>query len=511
MPVSFRRSLSSPSSCATSGSRVVRADRPRDRLLREVHRVVGRAADPDTDDSRRARLAARADDRLEHELLDPGHAVGGNAHLEEAHVLGARALRDALHVEPVPVGDEVPVHDRDAVADVRPRVLARQRVHGVRAQRMLDGRALRALLERGVDPRRVQREVLADLAVVDGDAGVLAHEVLLVLGDRDVAEDRLQNALPGHRGLAAGRVRERVSEVLRDVLQGPDVQVRGGICDCPVEIGRHDAHRATSVASSSSSTARASSPPARACSTSGIPCGPFASCISREVREHRADDVEVTERRRCEQVEPRAVLDEEERDLATAHVRSRTQARLPVAAAPVPGGVDELWLLLQERADGVDVAVRVRRRTPAPAADRAAEVRRSCSALSAAAHRRDGRRRRTRAASCPSCGSFRGCRPRSRRTRRRPRASSPRARRSRAHRSGSGGRGTCRSARRAGRSPRRDSDGACTGARSQRRRARSGSCRARLPVARLASPRPCPSRPRRRSPRTPRRAARASR
>ena len=58
---------------------VARADRPRDRLLGEVHRVVGRAADPDADDPGRARLAARADDRLEHELLDPVHAVGGHA------------------------------------------------------------------------------------------------------------------------------------------------------------------------------------------------------------------------------------------------------------------------------------------------------------------------------------------------------------------------------------------------------------------------------------------------
>src|SRR4051795_11064162 len=55
---------------------VARPDRAHDRLLGEVHRVVGRAADPDADDPGRARLAAGADDRLEHELLDPLHAVG---------------------------------------------------------------------------------------------------------------------------------------------------------------------------------------------------------------------------------------------------------------------------------------------------------------------------------------------------------------------------------------------------------------------------------------------------
>src|SRR6266536_6354713 len=55
--------------------RVARADRPGDRLLGEVHRVVGGAADPDADDPRRARLPARPDDRLEDELLDALHAV----------------------------------------------------------------------------------------------------------------------------------------------------------------------------------------------------------------------------------------------------------------------------------------------------------------------------------------------------------------------------------------------------------------------------------------------------
>jgi hypothetical protein len=127
------------------GVRVARADGTRDRLLREVHRVIGRAADADSDDSGRARLAAGADDRVEDEALDPGHAVGRDAHLEEAHVLRARALGDALDVEPVPVGDEVPVDDRHPVSHVLARVLARKRVDGVRAQRMVDRGALGAV------------------------------------------------------------------------------------------------------------------------------------------------------------------------------------------------------------------------------------------------------------------------------------------------------------------------------------------------------------------------------
>src|SRR6266542_2096834 len=47
-----------------------------------------------------------------------------------------------VDVEPVPVRHELPVDDREPVARVRPGVLASDRVDGVRAQRMLDGRAL---------------------------------------------------------------------------------------------------------------------------------------------------------------------------------------------------------------------------------------------------------------------------------------------------------------------------------------------------------------------------------
>src|SRR5919109_245724 len=94
-------------------------------------------------------LPVGVDDRLEHELLDPLHAVGGDAHLQEAHVLAARTLRHALHVEPIPVRNELSVHDRQPMARDRPGVLARDRVHGVRAQRMLDRGPLGTGLQRG--------------------------------------------------------------------------------------------------------------------------------------------------------------------------------------------------------------------------------------------------------------------------------------------------------------------------------------------------------------------------
>src|SRR5206468_12419617 len=102
---------------------------------------------------------------------------------QEAHVLAARSLRHTLDVEAVPVGNELPVNDRQPIAGVRSGVLARDRVHGVRAQRMVDSRALRAGLQRGVNSRRVQGKMLADTAGVDGDSRVLTDEVLLAFGD----------------------------------------------------------------------------------------------------------------------------------------------------------------------------------------------------------------------------------------------------------------------------------------------------------------------------------------
>ena len=97
---------------------------------------------------------------------------------------------------------------------------------------MLDGGARRAVAQRLVDPGRVEREALADVAVVDRDPGVLADEVALGVGDVDVAVDRLEHALAGNRGLAIARVGERVAQVLRDVLERPDVEIRGGVLDC---------------------------------------------------------------------------------------------------------------------------------------------------------------------------------------------------------------------------------------------------------------------------------------
>ena len=107
---------------------------------------------------------------------------------------------------------------------------------------MLDGRAFGAVIQRLVDPCGVEREAFPNAAVVDGDAGVLADEVRPLLGHLDVLEDRVQDALAGRMRLAAGCVGERVAEVLRDVLQRPDIQVRCCVLDDLLEIrGDHAA------------------------------------------------------------------------------------------------------------------------------------------------------------------------------------------------------------------------------------------------------------------------------
>ena len=58
----------------------------------------------------------------------------------------------------------------------------------------------------------------------------------------DVAVDRLEDALARNGRLAPARVGERVAEVLRDVLQRPDVKMRGGVLDGVLQIGGDRAH-----------------------------------------------------------------------------------------------------------------------------------------------------------------------------------------------------------------------------------------------------------------------------
>jgi len=102
---------------------------------------------------------------------------------------------------------------------------------------MLDGRARGTVAQALVDPCRVQREVLADTNVVDGNARVLTDEVLLAVGDVDVLVDRLEHASPGDRRLLLASSGERIAQVLRNVLERPHVEVGRRVLDRVLQVG----------------------------------------------------------------------------------------------------------------------------------------------------------------------------------------------------------------------------------------------------------------------------------
>ena len=91
-----------------------------------------------------------------------------------------------------------------------------------------------------------------------------------------------------------------------------------------------------------------------------MPCGSRRVVRLGEVREHGADDVEVAEHGRREEMEACFVLDQGERDLTPAHGRGRRRVQSSRRRHPSPTLVDEAWLLGEERADDLQIAVRVR-------------------------------------------------------------------------------------------------------------------------------------------------------
>src|SRR6185436_16520863 len=76
------------------GIGALRAERPGRRFLGEVQAKVGRAADADADDGRRAGLAAGLEHAIDDEGLDRVDAVGGHRHPQPGVVLRPRALRN---------------------------------------------------------------------------------------------------------------------------------------------------------------------------------------------------------------------------------------------------------------------------------------------------------------------------------------------------------------------------------------------------------------------------------
>ena len=73
--------------------------------------------------------------------------------------------------------------------------------------------------------------------------------------------------------------------------------------------------------------------------------------------EHRANDLDLAEHRGGEDVDPRAVAEQELGDVAPSHVGGGPKARLPVAAAPVPGGIRDGGVRRESAADRLEVGV----------------------------------------------------------------------------------------------------------------------------------------------------------
>ena len=84
---------------------------------------------------------------------------------------------------------------------------------------------------------------------------------------------------------------------------------------------------------------------------------PERAARCRERREDSAYDLRLAEHRGGKEVEPRPALEQEQGNVPCAHVGGCAESGLPVAASPVPRGVHELRLAVEERADAIEVRV----------------------------------------------------------------------------------------------------------------------------------------------------------
>jgi len=85
--------------------------------------------------------------------------------------------------------------------------------------------------------------------------------------------------------------------------------------------------------------------------------GAFGSGEIGEGGEHGFDDVEPSEHGGVENVHAGAAGNQEQGDVFAAHVTGAAERRLPVAAAPVPGGVEQAWLLGEQGFGAIQIEV----------------------------------------------------------------------------------------------------------------------------------------------------------
>src|SRR2546422_1607967 len=96
---------------------------------------------------------------------------------------------------------------------------------------MLARGTLAAAADRFLEREAVALAAAADPDVVDRDAGVLAEQVVRVLGDRDVADHRAEHALRAGVGLAGRKPVEALLDVRRQLFQRPDVELLRRLLD----------------------------------------------------------------------------------------------------------------------------------------------------------------------------------------------------------------------------------------------------------------------------------------
>src|SRR5688572_206336 len=214
-----------------------RAERAGGGDLREVQAQIGSPAHADADDGRRTRLAARLEHAIDDEGLDRVDAFGRDRHAQPGVVLRARAFGDHLDDQRFFLR-KIDVDHRHAAPGRILCVHARGRMHDRRAERILLGRARAAAADRLLEPRAVHFDAAPDPHVVDRDSGVLAQEVVGVLGDRDVADHGAEHALGARVGLGAGEALEALLDIRRELLQRPDVELLGSLLD----MGEIDLH-----------------------------------------------------------------------------------------------------------------------------------------------------------------------------------------------------------------------------------------------------------------------------
>src|SRR5882672_6810726 len=208
----------------------LRAEGPRRSLLGEVQAEIGGAADADADDGRRAGLAARLEHAVDDEGLDRIDALSRHRHAQPGIVFRPGALGDHLDHQRLVVR-KIDVDHRHASTRRGLLVDARGRMHDRGAERVLARRARTAAADRVLQSGAVHLDAAADAHVVDRDAGVLAQQVVGLLGDRDVVDHGAEHA-PRERVALA--LLERV-EALLDVrwkdLQRANVELLRRLLD----------------------------------------------------------------------------------------------------------------------------------------------------------------------------------------------------------------------------------------------------------------------------------------